>query len=127
MTDPQPQSDPAPLPFVLVALERLIEAVESESLALQRPGPIDYRAHSQRKSQGLLELSRLEPTLAGLKSHPRAHAALGKLIGRLEDNERLLHARLRAARTIAEVVSRAIHDGQSDGTYSSQIWRENWR
>jgi hypothetical protein len=127
MTSPQPHAEPAPLPFVLVAIERLIEAVESETRALKGPGPIDYRAHSQRKSQGLLELSRLEPTLAAVKSHPRAREALGQLINRLEDNQRLLHARLRAARTISEVVSRAIRDGQSDGTYSSQIWRENRR
>ena len=39
-------------------------------------GPIDYRAHSQRKSQGLLELSRLEPNLAGVRvASPRARRA----------------------------------------------------
>ena len=122
-----PAADPAPLPFVLLAIERLIEAVESETRALNEIGPIDYRAHSQRKSQGLLELSRMEASLSTLKSHPRAQAALARLVDRLEDNQKLLHARLRAARTIAEVLARAIREGQSDGTYSSQIWRENWR
>ncbi len=127
MRAPPPKADPAPLPFILTAIERLIDAVESETRDLNGPGPVDYRAHSQRKSQGLLELSRLEPTLSALKTHPRARAALGELIGRLDANQKLLHARLRAARTISEVVSRAIRDGQSDGTYSSQIWRENRR
>jgi hypothetical protein len=127
MTAPQRPAESAQPPFVLIVIERLIEAVESETQALQRPGPIDYRAHSQQKSQALLELSRLEPKLAGVKSQPGTRAALAKLIGRLEENQKLLHARLRAARTIAEVVSRAINEGQSDGTYSSQIWRENRR
>ena len=52
------------LPHALVVIDRLAEAVERETRDLSGPGPVDYRAHSQRKSQGLLELSRLEPTLA---------------------------------------------------------------
>jgi len=28
---------------------------------------------------------------------------------------------------VADIVSRAISEGQSDGTYSDQIWRENRR
>ena len=127
MSSPPPLSEGAPLPFILIAIERLIDAVEGETRDLSGPGPVDYGAHSQRKSQGLLELSRLEPALADLKAHPRARAALGELIARLEHNQKLLHARLRAARTIAEVVARAIREGQSDGTYSNHIWRENRR
>ena len=117
--------EPGPLPFALFAIERLTEAVERETGDLGGPGPIDYRAHSQRKSQGLLELSRLEPSLAGLRSHPRLRAAVGNLLAKLDVNQKLLHARLQAARTVADVVARAISDGQSDGTYSEQIWREN--
>jgi hypothetical protein len=115
------------LPSVLVVLERLADAVERETRDLGGPGPIDFRAHSQRKSQGLLELSRLESVLANMKGHPRLRVALTHLLCKLDDNHRLLHAKLQAARTVAEVVARAISDGQSDGTYSEQIWRENRR
>jgi len=52
---------------------------------------------------------------------------LAELLSRIDQNQKILHARLRAARTIAEVLARAIRDGQSDGTYSAQIWRENRR
>ena len=121
------QSEPGPLPFILAAIERLIDVIERETRDLAGPGPVDYRAHSQRKSQGLLELSRLEPKLAGVRSHPRARAALAELLRRLDDNQKLLHARLRAARTIADVLARASRDGQSDGTYSAHVWRENRR
>jgi hypothetical protein len=113
------------LPLALVVIERLADAVERETLDLNGPGPIDYRAHNHRKSQGLLELSRLTDTLADLRGHPRLRWALGDLLAKLDANQRLLHAKLQAARTIAEVVARAISDGQSDGTYSAQIWREN--
>ncbi len=122
-----PPSEQSPLPFVLAVIERLTEAVERETRELGGPGPIDYRAHSQRKSQGLLELSRLETTLSTMRGHPRLRVALGDLLAKLDSNQRLLHAKLQAARTVAEVVARAISEGQSDGTYSEQIWRENRR
>jgi len=116
-----------PLPFVLLAIERLAEAIETETNDLALPGGVDFRAHAQRKSQGLMELSRLEPSLAMLRGHPRLRNALTVLLEKLGANERLLHAKLRAARTVAEIVARAIAEGQSDGTYSEQIWRENRR
>jgi glycogen synthase len=62
-----------------------------------------------------------------VRTHPRARAALAELLSRIDQNQKILHARLRAARTIAEVLARAIREGQSDGTYSAQIWRENRR
>ena len=116
-----------PLPFFVGTIERLAEAVERETRDLAGPGPVDYRGHSLRKSTGLLELSRLEPKLTNFRTDARVRAALGQLLAKLEANQKLLHARLRAARTISEVVARAIRDGQSDGTYSAQVWRENRR
>jgi len=116
-----------PLPFVLLAIERLTEAIETETRDLALPGGADFRTHAQRKSQGLMELNRLTPALASLRGHPRLRAALTALLEKLDANERLLHAKLRAARTVAEIVARAITEGQSDGTYSDQIWRENRR
>ncbi len=122
-----PSSEESPLPYVLVTIERLSDAVERETRDLGGPGPVDYRAHSQRKSQGLMELGRLGPNLAAMRGHPRLRAALGDLLAKLDANQRLLHAKLQAARTVAEIVARVISDGQSDGTYSDQIWRENRR
>jgi hypothetical protein len=118
------KADHDALPFALGAIARLTEAIEQETLDLSGPGPVDYRVHCQRKSQGLLELSRLEPMLASLRGHPRLRAALGAFVAKVDANHKLLDARLRAARTVAEVVSRAISEGQSDGTYSERIWRE---
>ncbi len=116
-----------PLPYVLLAITRLSEAIERETHDLSHLETVDYRAHAQRKSQGLMELNRLEPALAMLRGHPGLRSALSDLLDKLDANQRLLHAKLRAARTVAEIVARAISDGQSDGTYSDQIWRENRR
>jgi hypothetical protein len=74
-----------------------------------------------------MELSRLEPALMGLRGHPGLRAALSDLLDKLDANQRLLNAKLRAARTVSEIVARAIADGQSDGTYSDQVWLENRR
>lgn len=123
---PQP-AEQSHLPFVLVTIERLSDAVERETRDLGGAGPVDYRAHSHRKSQGLLELSRLGASLSAMRGHPRLRSALGDLLAKLEANQRLLHAKLQAARTVAEIVARVISEGQSDGTYSDQIWRENRR
>ena len=118
------KTDHSALPFALGAIERLSDAIARETLDLSGPGPVDYRVHCQRKSQGLLELSRLAPMLATYGGHPRLRAALSDFVAKLDANHRLLDAKLKAARTVADIVSRAISEGQSDGTYSERIWRE---
>ena len=113
------------LAMVLPVVERLSQAVEAENKALQLRGPVDYLGYSQRKSQGLMELNRLRPALDGLRDNPLARAAIADLSSRLEVNHRLLGIQLKAAQTISRLVSRAIRDGQSDGTYSPYHWRDD--
>ena len=45
---------PGPLPYVLLAIAHLTEAIERETHDLGDPEMVDYRAHAQRKSQGLM-------------------------------------------------------------------------
>jgi hypothetical protein len=110
--------------MVLPVLDRLRNVVEAENRELARRGPIDYQSHSQRKIQGLLELTRLQGAIAGIRSHPAFSASLADLTAKLEVNERLLGTQLRAARTVSGIVARAIREGQSDGTYSAYPWRD---
>jgi len=63
--------------------------------------------------------------LASARTHPAARAALADLSADLDINRRLLHVQLRAAQTVSGILARAIRDGQSDGAYSSHVWREN--
>jgi hypothetical protein len=104
---------------------RLRMAVGAENRDLTQRRAVDYRTHSARKSQGLLELNRLRLALATARTHPAARAALADLSAELDINRRLLHVQLRAAQTVSGILARAIRDGQSDGTYSSHVWREN--
>ncbi len=43
---------------------------------------------------------------------------------RLETNRRLLSTQLKAARAVSDIITRAIRDSQSDGTYSDRYWMD---
>jgi hypothetical protein len=113
------------LAMILPVVGRLRMAVGAENRDLAQRRIVDYLTHSARKSQGLLELNRLRLALASARAHPAARAALADLSAELDINRRLLHVQLRAAQTVSGILARAIRDGQSDGTYSSHVWREN--
>jgi hypothetical protein len=115
----RPQS---PAAMILPAIERINLALEEESQAIARRGPVDYDAFNRRKSQGLLELNRLAPSVAGQRLGPVLAAALGDLQTRLETNRRLLSTQLTAARAVSNIITQAIRDSQSDGTYSDRYW-----
>jgi hypothetical protein len=117
--------DERALAMILSAVERLSLAVQAENGDLRERRAVDYPAHSQRKSQGLLELNRLRPALPGVGANPIARAALADLSAQLEINHRLLRTQLKAAQTVSSIIARAVREGQSDGTYAPFAWRVN--
>jgi hypothetical protein len=117
----RPQSRAA---AILPVIERLTRTLDEENEAIARRGPVDYDAFNHRKSQGLLELNRHAPNLAGLRLGSALAAALGDLQTRLETNRRLLSTQLKAARAVSDIITRAIRDSQSDGTYSDRYWMD---
>ena len=119
--DGRPQS---PAAAILPVIDRLARTLDEENEAIARRGPIDYDAFNHRKSQGLLELNRHAPNLAGLRLGPAPAAALGDLQKRLETNRRLLSTQLNAARAVSDIITQAIRDSQSDGTYSDRYWMD---
>jgi hypothetical protein len=127
---PVPPSRACESPAVAMALpvvERLTRTVaaETEDIAAGRSAP--YEHYGQRKNQGLLELSRLRPALAGARNAERLGAALDALNAALEANRRALGVQLAASIAVAGIIARAIRDGQSDGTYDARAWRERER
>jgi hypothetical protein len=113
----------AALAMALPIVERLRQtaASETEDIAQGRPAP--YEAYSARKNQGLMELNRLLPALAGATPSAALREALADLAGALEANRRALGVQLKASVAVAEIIARAIRDGQSDGTYTALAWR----
>ena len=113
-----------PVEALLLAIARLRSALEAENAQIDARKVVDFREFNLRKSQGLLELSRLMPVVAEAEAGPQLRAALAGLKAKLEDNRRILRVQLKAAQEVSEIIARTIQAGQSDGTYSAYVWRE---
>ena len=115
----------APSPAASAALpiiERLVATVDAENRDLEQGRRVKYEAYSLSKNQGLLELSRLIPALAGAAAEGPLRDALAELQAKLEINQRSLAVQLKACEAVSEIITRAIQDGQSDGTYTASAW-----
>jgi hypothetical protein len=110
-----------PAAAALPIIERLIATVDAENRDLEQGGRVKYEVYSLNKNQGLLELSRLLPALAVAAAGP-LRDALAELHAKLEINRRALAVQLKACEAVAEIITRAIQDGQSDGTYTALAW-----
>lgn len=110
--------------MILPVIERLQQTLDAENEQIASGKRIDYAALNQRKSQGLLELTRLAPMIAGAEASKPLNAALAALRAKLEANQRMLRIQLNAARKVADIIAKAIQDGQSDGTYSAYAWQD---
>jgi hypothetical protein len=119
----RPESGAAALAMALPIVERLREAVAAETEDIARGRAVAYEAYSLRKNQGLLELNRLIPSLARATAGQALWEALDDLGVKLEINRRALGVQLKASAAVAEIIARAIRDGQSDGTYAALAWR----
>ena len=113
----QPPAAAAALPII----ERLIATVDAENRDLEQGRRVKYEIYSLNKNQGLLEFSRLLPTLAVAAAGP-LRDALAELHTKLEINRRALAVQLKACEAVSEIITRAIQDGQSDGTYTALAW-----
>jgi hypothetical protein len=109
----------AALPIVT----RLIATIEAENRDLEHGRLAQFEAYSLRKNQALLELNRLIPALDRVIAAGPFREALADLQAKLEVNRRALAFKLKACAAVAEIIARAIQDGQSDGTYSALAWR----
>jgi hypothetical protein len=118
MRGPQPPAAAAVLPII----ERLIVTVDAETRDLEQGRRIKYEVYSLNKNQGLLELNRLLPALAVAAAQGPLRNSLAELHGKLEINRRALAVQLKACEAVSEIITRAIQDGQSDGTYTALAW-----
>ena len=111
-----PPAAPLPPSAITGALERLEELIDRENHALVVHEALDYADLNRRKSQSLLEVTRLSRSL------PPGSAAslapqLGRLRDKLTDNHRTLGVHMNAVREIADLIVQSLSDAESDGTY----------
>jgi hypothetical protein len=106
----------------LPIIERLNAAIDAENRDLEQGRRVKYEAYSLSKNQGLLELNRLIPALAGAAAAGPVRDALADLHAKLEINRLALAVQLKACQAVSDIITRAIQDGQSDGTYTALVW-----
>lgn len=105
-------------PMLEPVLLRLEEIIDQETEALRLRKSVDLKGFNDRKSQALLELTRLMRHVKGGSGNPQLMARMEGLRAKLEVNRAALKMHLEAVREIAETLSDAIRDAESDGTYS---------
>jgi hypothetical protein len=110
--------------MLLLAIARVHNTLDAENAQIASGKAVDFQEFNLRKSQGLLELTRLMPVLAGMEIDASLREALIELRAKLEDNRRILRVQLRAVQEVSEIIARTIQAGQSDGTYSAFSWRD---
>jgi hypothetical protein len=107
--------------FLLKVIERLEDVIDQETAALQSRTKYDLKDFNDRKSHGLLELSRAIRFLNGAGPDETVKSRMATLRGKLETNRAVLKMHLDAVREISTIVADAIRDAESDGTYSISI------
>jgi len=106
-------------------INQVTELVRSENKEIGELSGANHHDYNLKKGQALVALNRLSPLFAHLESNPVLRAALQDMRRELESNLRLLELQLRAARAVSDLITRAICEGQSDGTYSALPWKND--
>ena len=109
--------------MLIASLKRLEATVVAETEALLSHRPFDQEAVNRRKSQSLLELTRLTRGLDPELLDPAAVDQLLRLRGALERNQDVVGLHLRAVEEISGIVADSIREAESDGTYSAHVRR----
>jgi hypothetical protein len=100
------------------AIERLESLVDEETAALRSMAKVDLKDFSNRKSQGLLELTHAMRALPAGEAQQVLRPQLKSLRAKLEVNQSVLKMHVEAVQEVAMIMATAIRDFESDGTYS---------
>ncbi len=100
------------------AIERIEAILDQETALLRQNKAANFHDFNLRKRQGLLELNRTVRALNETKLPSEGRQRIMTFKAKLEENSKLLHNHLKALEEISVIVTRAIQDSESDGTYS---------
>jgi hypothetical protein len=109
----------AALAVVMMTIDRVERVIDEETRELRSQKVANLRDFNNRKSQGLLELSRAMRGLGEAARDRRLQAKLTQLRSKIDENLSLLSMHLAAVQEVSTIISRAIQDAESDGTYSA--------
>lgn len=111
---------PVEILAIFKAIDRLDGAVAVETETLRTGGTPWFDDFNYRKSHGLLELTRAMRAVRPeqVSGHAGVRERLGRLRARLEGNRTLLKTHLDATKEISAILTAALRNAESDGTYS---------
>ena len=99
-------------------MDRLDAVSAGETRALARHDHRELADAARQKRQGLLELERIMRSLKGTIPSSDIAARLARFREALAANQAALRIELDAAEAVSAIITRAMRDLESDGTYS---------
>ena len=99
------------------AIGRMEAIVDQETALLRENRAVELTDFNHRKRQGLLELNRILRQFSDFDIQRVDRDCIRRLVGKLEANRQILAHHLRAMDEISTLVSRAMQEAESDGTY----------
>ena len=107
--------------MLLSSLTRLEAIIDAETTALTLHNLGNQDDFNRRKSQSLIELTRLERAVEAERLSAPEIAGLERVRAKLRRNHELLGIHLRAMQEVSDIVSTMIQNAESDGTYSAAL------
>jgi hypothetical protein len=98
-------------------IARIEAVIDQETDLLRENRAVQLGEFNTRKQQALLEINRLLRSFAQADLKGVDREAVARLVRKLEDNRQVLAHHLRAMEEISGLVSRALQEAESDGTY----------
>ena len=111
--------------FIDRIIDHLERVIREETELLDRNEIADLHEYNMRKSQGLYSLSRALRIPEGQGLPPATIEKLQSLRATLKANEIALSRHLQAVREIATLISEAMREAESDGTYDAPLHRRS--
>lgn len=106
--------------MLLACIKRLEAVVEEETETLETRASTDLDGLNRRKSQGLLELTRLTRGLDPTTLDATTAIHLARLRDKLARNQQVVALHLRAMEEIDDTLAQVALAAESDGTYSAR-------
>lgn len=107
--------------MLMKSLERLEETLDLETAALLSRDLRNLDEFNRRKSQSLLEISRMVRAAEAVALEGVAAKRFERLKAKLERNQEILQRHMRAVQEISSIISNAIQASESDSTYSAHM------
>lgn len=107
----------------IAIMDRLEVILDLETRALRRHDHASLSEGARQKRQGLLELDRIMRALGGSIPSADIVARLARFREKVAGNQAALAIELEAAAAVTNIITRAIREADSDGTYSRAAGR----